>query len=181
MHRAHSGNTQTPARESTILSQPLTPVYMCIYTIYTLDARVVSHELDGSMDDDFILSKADGRPMYLQIIDQIRGRIAVGDWPPGFKLPSIRELGITARVSVITVKRAYQELEAEGLIVTQHGKGSFVAEIDGLDTHLKEEELDKLLRKAIELARSLGIQPEDLRSRLSHMYGPTSRRKGRRK
>ncbi len=118
------------------------------------------------MTHDFILSQSDGRPMYLQIIEQIKLRIAVGDWQPGFKLPSIRELAVATRVSVITVKRAYQELESDGVIVTQQGKGSFVAQVDDLGTRLKTEELDKHLGDAIDVARSLGMQPLELIERL---------------
>ncbi len=121
------------------------------------------------MEPDFVLSQSDGRPMYLQIIDQIRLRIAVGDWQPGFKLPSIRELAVATRVSVITVKRAYQELEKEGVIVTQQGKGSFVAQIDDLGVKLREEELAQHLKEAIEVARSLGLDAGALKTRLDEM------------
>ncbi len=121
------------------------------------------------MEPDFVLSQSDGRPMYLQIIDQIRLRITVGDWEPGFKLPSIRELAVATRVSVITVKRAYQELEKEGVIVTQQGKGSFVAQIDDLGIRLREEELEQHLREAIEVARSLGLEADDVRARLDEL------------
>ena len=74
-----------------------------------------------------ILSLTDGRPMYLQIMEQIRRRIAVGDLKAGDPLPSIRQLAVDLQISVITVKRAYLELEREGVIATQHGKGSVVA------------------------------------------------------
>ncbi|MDJ0908418.1 MAG: GntR family transcriptional regulator [Woeseiaceae bacterium] len=121
------------------------------------------------MESDFVLSQSDGRPMYLQIIDQIRLRIAVGDWEPGFKLPSIRELAVATRVSVITVKRAYHELETEGVIVTQQGKGSFVAQIDDLGLRLREEELEQHLRDAIEVARSLGLDAEEIKKRLDEL------------
>ncbi len=129
------------------------------------------------MEPDFVLSQSDGRPMYLQIIDQIRLRIAVGDWQPGFKLPSIRELAVATRVSVITVKRAYQELEKEGVIVTQQGKGSFVAQIDDLGMRLREEELEQHLNEAIEVARSLGLDAEELKSRLDELMRDESERR----
>ncbi len=129
------------------------------------------------MEPDFVLSQSDGRPMYLQIIDQIRLRIAVGDWQPGFKLPSIRELAVGTRVSVITVKRAYQELEKEGVIVTQQGKGSFVAQIDDLGMRLREEELEQHLNEAIEVARSLGLDAEELKSRLDALMRDESERR----
>jgi GntR family transcriptional regulator len=62
-----------------------------------------------------VLSRAGGRPMYLQIMEQIRQRIAVGDWPAAQPLPSIRQLATDLGVSVITIKRAYLELEREGV------------------------------------------------------------------
>ena len=75
------------------------------------------------------ISQTDARPMYLQIMEQIQARIAAGDWPAGKELPSIRALAAALSVSVITIKRAYLDLENEGVIVTRHGKGSFVAEV----------------------------------------------------
>jgi len=74
------------------------------------------------MHSELTISQADPRPMYLQIIEQVRRRIAVGDWGPGQEIPSIRALAVSTRVSVITVKRAYLELEHAGVIVTRHGK-----------------------------------------------------------
>jgi len=118
------------------------------------------------MDHEFILSQSDGRPMYLQIIEQIKLRISVGDWPQGYKLPSIRELAVASKVSVITVKRAYQDLETEGVIVTQQGKGSFVTSISNLGSRLKDQEMEEHLQDAIEIARSQGMTPEELIERL---------------
>ena len=113
-----------------------------------------------------VLSQADPRPMYLQIKEQIRHRIAVGDWKAGHEVPSIRALAVELRVSVITIKRAYAELESEGVIVTQHGKGSFVAEAEGLSTDLQQQELDDHLLAAARLAKLLNIDEADLVARL---------------
>ena len=87
--------------------------------------------------------------MYLQIMEQIRHRIAVGDWEPGRELPSIRALAASVQVSVITVKRAYLELEREGVIVTRQGIGSFVAERADLGVQLRRSELDEHLTAAV--------------------------------
>ena len=118
------------------------------------------------MHSDLLISQADARPMYLQLIDQIRRRIAVGDWPSGYELPSIRALAIDVRVSVITVKRAYLELEREGLIVTRQGKGSFVADGADLGRRLQEQELDGHLTAAANLANVLGLSDEEIERRL---------------
>ena len=104
--------------------------------------------------------------MYLQIMEQIRQRIALGDWPPGKELPSIRSLAASLRVSVITVKRAYEELENDGVIVTRHGKGSFVADRAALASDLQEQKLDEHLAEAASLARLLGLSDDALFTRL---------------
>ena len=114
----------------------------------------------------FVISRADTRPMYLQIIEQIRQRVAVGDWAPGQEMPSIRQLAVDLTVSVITVKRAYLELEREGVIVTQHGRGSFVAENAGLGPRLLQQDLDRHLEQAVHLAAQLGLSAEELAKRL---------------
>jgi GntR family transcriptional regulator len=112
------------------------------------------------------ISQADRRPMYLQIIEQIRYRIAVGDWKAGDELPSIRALAVSTQVSVITVKRAYLELEREGVIVTRQGKASFVAEQVDLSSQLRREELDQHLAAAAQIGRELALTPEELIERM---------------
>jgi DNA-binding transcriptional regulator YhcF (GntR family) len=118
------------------------------------------------MHSPLIVSQTDPRPMYLQIKEQIRHRVAVGDWKPGQEVPSIRALAAAVRVSVITVKRAYLELEREGVIVTRHGKGSFVAGGVDLPTTLQEQELDEHLAAAARIARMLGLTDDELIERL---------------
>ena len=113
-----------------------------------------------------VLSLADGRPMYLQIMEQIRRLIAVGDWKAGQPLPSIRQLAVDLQVSVITVKRAYLELEREGVIATQHGKGSVVAAGADIGSRIHEEELAKHLEEAVRIANLLGLSHKEMQSRL---------------
>jgi DNA-binding transcriptional regulator YhcF (GntR family) len=104
--------------------------------------------------------------MYLQIMEQIKHRIAVGDWKPGDEIPSIRQLAIALRVSLITIKRAYLELEHEGVIVTQHGKGSTVAPALDLRPRLYDQELAHHIEQAARLGALLGIPSEELSERL---------------
>ncbi len=118
------------------------------------------------MHDAFTISQTDKRPIYLQIMEQIIQRIAVGDWAEGQAIPSIRQLAVDLQVSVITVKRAYLELEREGVIVTQHGKGSHVASTPGLGARLRERELQQHLEQATRIAAMLGIRPKELEARL---------------
>src|SRR6204780_1225947 len=118
------------------------------------------------MSGGFIISQTDKRPMYLQIMEQIKQRVVVGDWTEGQPIPSIRQLAVDLEVSVITVKRAYLELEREGVIVTQQGKGSFVASSPGLGARLRQQELDQHLEQATRIAAQLGIRPKELAGRL---------------
>jgi DNA-binding transcriptional regulator YhcF (GntR family) len=117
-------------------------------------------------DAGFVLSHADGRPMYLQIIEQIRQRIAVGDWQAGEALPSIRQLATDLGVSVITVKRAYFELEREGVIATQHGKGSVVADGADVGARIHEQDLAKHLEQVVRIGALLGLTPKEIQARL---------------
>ena len=121
-----------------------------------------------SMNTALHISQTDARPMYLQIVEQIRARIASGEWPAGQELPSIRALAATIKVSVITVKRAYLDLESEGVIVTRHGKGSFVADSGRGSTasELQQQKLDAHLRGAADIARQLGMTDKELEARL---------------
>ena len=118
------------------------------------------------MPTGIVLSQADGRPMYLQIMEQIRRLVAVGDWKAGQPLPSIRQLAVDLSISVITVKRAYLELEREGVIATQHGKGSVVAAAPDVSTRIYEQELARHLEDAARVAALLGLGPRELQRRL---------------
>ena len=114
----------------------------------------------------FAVSLSDKRPIYLQIIEQVKRYIVVGDWVEGDPLPSIRQLAAELEISVITVKRAYLELEREGVIVTHQGKGSQVAPKQNLAEELQEKELMQYLELAVRLALQLGIDEKELERRL---------------
>lgn len=116
------------------------------------------------MTEGLFLSQTDSRPMYLQIIEQIKLKILAGDWPQGRALPSIRELAAATHVSVITVKRAYLELEREGLIVTQQGRGSFVADTDSLQLDLRQAQLEKHIDTLLDTAQQFGLSEKELLS-----------------
>ena len=88
---------------------------------------------------DIIISNSSGRPIYEQITSQIKGLIMNGTLKPGDPLPSMRLLAKELRISVITTKRAYEDLERDGFITTIVGKGSFVQEAD--QEFVREERL----------------------------------------
>lgn len=112
---------------------------------------------------DIILSNASDKPIYEQISSQIRDAILRGELAEGMPLPSIRSLANDLRVSVITTKRAYSDLESQGFIDTVQGKGSFVA--GGNIELLREERLrivEEHLSHAIEAAASANLTTADL-------------------
>ena len=86
-----------------------------------------------------VISNSSGKPIYEQITNQVKAAILSGELSPGDALPSMRLLAKELRISVITTKRAYEELEREGFIITQTGRGSFVAPV-GVEL-LREEQL----------------------------------------
>ena len=119
-----------------------------------------------NMHTELSLSQTDHRPMYLQIMEQIRHRVAAGDWAPVQEIPSIRAMAAGLSISVITVKRAYLELEREGVIVTRQGKGSFISDKPGLGASLQQQALDSHLQDAIDSAALLGLDDKALLQRL---------------
>ncbi|WP_206099542.1 GntR family transcriptional regulator [Rheinheimera riviphila] len=108
------------------------------------------------------LSATDKKPMYVQIVEQITSKVVLGDWPADMALPSIRELAASTQVSVITVKRAYTELELAGVIVTQAGRGSFVSTQPDLQQRLKHQQLMDHLSLAVDVARQLQVTDEQV-------------------
>ncbi len=118
------------------------------------------------MNSSIVISQSDGRPMYLQIMEQIKQKVAVGEWAPGEEIPSIRMMAVALRVSVITVKRAYLELEREGVIVTQHGKGSIVATDPGLGPRLYNREFEEHLEQVVRIGTLLGLNSKQIALRL---------------
>lgn len=109
------------------------------------------------------MRNASGAPIYEQIAAQIKDQIVDGTLEPGQALPSIRALAKDLRISVITTKRAYDELEAQGFLTTVAGKGCFVAE---QNTQLIREsrlrEIEEHLQSAAELARSCRVADGEL-------------------
>ena len=116
---------------------------------------------------ELIIRNNTDQPIYGQITSQIRSQILSGALAPGDALPSIRALAKDLKISVITTKRAYDELEAEGFVCTVAGKGCFVAE-KNLDL-IRETQLKALedhLSAAVESAKSCGVSPAELQEML---------------
>ena len=110
-----------------------------------------------------LISNASSDPIYQQIVYQIKGQIISGELAEGEPLPSIRKLAHELQISVITTKRAYEELDREGLIDTVGGKGTFVASQN--QEFLREKRMkmvEEKLAEAISEARMLGMTSGDL-------------------
>ena len=107
------------------------------------------------------LDASSSAPFYRQIQEQITALIQSGQLPPGTRLPSVRELSRTTLVSLITIRRAYAELDEAGLIVRKQGQGTFVAERDPVQEQLKTRALAReALRQAVLGARSAGLDED---------------------
>lgn len=116
---------------------------------------------------ELIIRNTTNQPIYDQICAQIKAQIISGKLAPGDALPSIRALAKDLKISVITTKRAYDELEADGFLYTVAGKGCFVAE-KNLDI-IREQQLKDLenhLASAVGLARTCGVSREELHEML---------------
>ena len=125
----------------------------------------------GSVGLQIVISNQSGKPIYEQIAEQIKALIISGELQEGDALPSMRLLAKELRISVITTKRAYEELEREGFLTSITGKGSFVA---GKNTEfLKEEQLRKVeghLQEAVKAAQLCGMEKQELLDTLNLLW-----------
>ena len=118
-----------------------------------------------------IISNASQKPIYFQIAEQIKNQIISGELKEGEPLPSIRKLAQELQISVITTKRAYEELEKEGFIDTVGGKGCFVAmQNKELLREKKMKMVEVRLIKAVTEAKLLGVRLEELKEMLTLLY-----------
>jgi GntR family transcriptional regulator len=110
-----------------------------------------------------VISPQNPDPMYKQVTDQIKNAIASGTLKPETKLPSIREMAQELKISMITIKRAYADLESEGYILTRSGLGSFVVDIN--KEKLREEKLAEIrteITKILNTAARYDISADDI-------------------
>lgn len=119
-----------------------------------------------------IISNSSPDPIYEQVTRQIKAQIINGELREGESLPSIRKLAQGLQISVITTKRAYEELEKEGFIDTVEGKGSFVAmQNKELLREKKMKIVEEKMVEAVEEARLLGITRAELEEMLGLLFG----------
>ena len=119
---------------------------------------------------DIIISNSSGKPIYEQISAQIRAQILSGALEAGERLPSIRALADGLGVSVITTKRAYSDLEGEGLVETVQGKGCFVSQQNkALLRERRMRRVEDLMAQAASEARDIGLARDELHDMLDLM------------
>ncbi len=120
---------------------------------------------------DIIITNQSDRPIYEQIMDQIKAQIMSGELKEGDALPSMRLLAKELRISIITTKRAYEELEREGYIESYTGKGSFVK---GVNHEMVKEsvmfEIENLMEEMLEKAALAKVPFDELVERMKLLY-----------
>ena len=120
---------------------------------------------------DIIISNSSGKPIYEQIADQVKEQIMAGALAAGDALPSMRLLAKELRISVITTKRAYEELERDGFLENVPGKGCFVAPQNReLLWEAQLRRVEEKLIQAIEEARRGAVSLEELKEMLTELY-----------
>lgn len=119
-----------------------------------------------------IISNSSYTPIFEQIKNAVINQIISGELAEDEMLPSIRNLAQDLRISVMTVKKAYDELETEGYILTKHGKGSFVAPKNlELAREQKQKEIENHIAAIVDIAKSYNIPEEDILETFKFMYG----------
>lgn len=119
-----------------------------------------------------LISNSSNVPIYEQIKNEIISQILSDDLKEGESLPSIRTLAKDIKISVMTVKKAYDELERDGYILTQQGKGSFVSlKSNELAKEMKQREIEEYIFKIVELSKKYDIPKEDVLELFEYIYG----------
>ena len=108
-----------------------------------------------------------GRPVYLQLIEQLELAIVVGEYPPGEKIPGVRDLAAQAQVNPNTMQKALTELERSGLIYSQRTSGRFITEDKELIHQMKKELAAAEVSAFVAHMKQLGITPEEIRQLLA--------------
>lgn len=121
-----------------------------------------------------VISNQSGKPIYEQIAEQVKALIISGELGEGDALPSMRLLAKELRISVITTKHAYEDLEREGFLVTMPGKGSFVAP-QNPELHREEmrKQVEDHLQQAIDAARRGGITRDEVLAAIQLLWEDT--------
>jgi GntR family transcriptional regulator len=118
------------------------------------------------------LDHRSGVPIYLQIVEQVRQQVSIGELGPGDQLPTVRQMATDLRVNFNTVARAYRLLDEAGLISTQQGRGTYIWEAPNEETlkQLKKKSLEELTRNYLDETSRLGYSLKDALEELKRIY-----------
>lgn len=120
---------------------------------------------------DIVVSNASALPLYQQIKNQLRAGIVRGDLHEGDPLPSIRALANHTGVSVLTIRRVYDDLETEGFVISRAGRGTFVAECsEEVAREAKRREVEERMAAAVDAAKELGVSRNELHEIIDILY-----------
>ena len=147
------------------------PIDNRLVTYYTVLVNVIQYRTEGGEILEIVVSNKTSRPLYEQIATQIKTQIMSGDLKAGEALPSIRALAKSLHISVLTVQKAYDLLQADGFIETTAGKGCYVS-VQNQDFYLEEQQkkIEEHFSEAIEIARTSGISLNKLVDLLTLLY-----------
>ena len=119
-----------------------------------------------------VISGASDKPIYQQIFDQLSGQIMRGELTPGTLLPPIRTIARELRISVITIKKAWEDLERQGFIYSMVGRGCFVADLSARDIIDKRSTIvEEKIKKEVEYYKSLGLTLNEIIAAVKKYYG----------
>lgn len=119
-----------------------------------------------------IISNNSNVPIYEQIKNAIISQIMTGELTEDESLPSIRNLALDTKISIMTIKKAYDELESEGYIITRQGKGSFVAPKNTeLAREQAKKDIEKDINEIIDIARKFNIDKKDILDLFEYLFG----------
>jgi len=118
----------------------------------------------------FSIRPDDGRPVYRQIVDQVKAALASGKLRPGDQLPTHRDLARDLVVAPLTVKKAYDTLQLEGLILMAQGKGTFVTKRGPAAASKAHDDLEARAEMLVHQARLLDLSPEDLQRLIGRQW-----------
>ena len=110
---------------------------------------------------DLKIDKSEALSINIQLTEQLKYHIQSGKWPPGFQLPTVRNLAATLRLNYNTIRAAYQELEREGYLVNEQGRGTFVAAKPPRMQEDQHESLLELVDEALTKVQSMGVSTEE--------------------
>lgn len=147
------------------------PIDNRLVAYYTVFVNVIQYRTEGGEILEIVVSNKTSRPLYEQIATQIKTQIMSGDLKAGEALPSIRALAKSLHISVLTVQKAYDLLQADGFIETTAGKGCYVS-VQNQDFYLEEQQkkIEEHFSEAIEIARTSGISLNKLVDLLTLLY-----------